>query len=697
MNEEHLILKKYGARFIPLAKGSKIPEKGVYWRDENLNFEPNGEVPTKKNVAVRLGDKLNDGTYLVAIDIDPRNGGARAWKVLADELEIPEKPDTLTVKTAGGGKHFYFKSRLPLKKSKLGAGIDFQGVGSYCVFAGSEIDGKKYEIEMLEELSFLPTEIEKLLGQEKKEPSNKDISNQPVKSGKRNDYLAKVAGMLLRGGITGDSLKEILKTINKIKCSPPLGELEVSAIARSISRYKPLIDSEKKNFSSEIEEIYDKTTGAVRLISDIILENSVRAYPQFALASSLSIIATCAQGSFFLPSFDDSVGGNGVLSLYQWLVAPSAAGKDSYRRAVQTFLNDVDERLCFSMSGSSHGLRAQLFTCNSGVCVIDEMQDEMAKLNNKNASAYQKDILTNLKELYNGLDKLPQIVLNKSVHPEIYNPILSLFALGTTAGFKKALDGDLVGGGLLSRFVIWPCEEVIDRSYGSVRINRNEKIYKEIIKFLKDIIKIGATKVFECTDKNHELLLYHDRDKKPVSHLPQFTPSQALNFSSQAKEYFIDFLVENEKEYKKLVKKNMANEDFSAGSIVERSGMNALKFASIHAIGRHDEVVNMLDAEFGIQLSKILCGWLRKNLEINAGATQHERLCSAILGRMKRNKFYSKTTVSSFLGRNFTAKQLNEAIEWLVLSGKIRCVKRIRAGVIDVPFEPRRQLFFILK
>lgn len=69
----------------------------------------------------------------VVLDLDPRNGGDKALRELV-EAHGP-LPETLTVATGGGGKHFYFKAPAgPAGKSrKVGPGLDYQGAGKYVV------------------------------------------------------------------------------------------------------------------------------------------------------------------------------------------------------------------------------------------------------------------------------------------------------------------------------------------------------------------------------------------------------------------------------------------------------------------------------------------------------------------------------------------------------------------------------------
>jgi len=94
----------------------------------------------RANVGVRA-----DGTSVVILDVDPRNGGDVTLKEL--EVRYGALPDTPTVGTGGGGLQYYFKHiGNPLHSSKtLGPGVDLIGVGNCGVAPPSRhANGKRY-------------------------------------------------------------------------------------------------------------------------------------------------------------------------------------------------------------------------------------------------------------------------------------------------------------------------------------------------------------------------------------------------------------------------------------------------------------------------------------------------------------------------------------------------------------------------
>jgi hypothetical protein len=85
---------------------------------------------------------------LVAIDIDPRNGGDVTWSVITESCGEP--PETWTARTGGGGTHFIMAAlagnKLP---GKIGKGIDLKHGNSYVLVEPSKTQGGYFWIDDL--------------------------------------------------------------------------------------------------------------------------------------------------------------------------------------------------------------------------------------------------------------------------------------------------------------------------------------------------------------------------------------------------------------------------------------------------------------------------------------------------------------------------------------------------------------------
>lgn len=98
------------------------------------------------NVGVATGQRAG----LLVLDIDPRNGGNETLDAL--EAELGKLPDTVTVLTGGGGRHFYFAHPGAKTLGTLGAGVDLLGDGKLVVGPGSlHQSGKLYQFELSSE------------------------------------------------------------------------------------------------------------------------------------------------------------------------------------------------------------------------------------------------------------------------------------------------------------------------------------------------------------------------------------------------------------------------------------------------------------------------------------------------------------------------------------------------------------------
>jgi Primase C terminal 1 (PriCT-1) len=58
-----------------------------------------------------------------------------------------------------------------------------------------------------------------------------------VPEGKRNSYLTSVAGSMRHAGLNAEAMYAALRVANAEQCDPPLQEVEVQGVARSVARY----------------------------------------------------------------------------------------------------------------------------------------------------------------------------------------------------------------------------------------------------------------------------------------------------------------------------------------------------------------------------------------------------------------------------------------------------------------------------
>jgi P4 family phage/plasmid primase-like protien len=138
------IYHNHGRQLIPIALDGEYRLKRPLHKNWNTREYAPDEVAAYANQGLNLGWRL--GELDLVIDVDTRNGGAESLQYLLTEFkahhpDIDELEDIFpTVKTGGGGWHFYTRLPHPTKvKNELARwpGIEFKGHGRQVIIPGS--------------------------------------------------------------------------------------------------------------------------------------------------------------------------------------------------------------------------------------------------------------------------------------------------------------------------------------------------------------------------------------------------------------------------------------------------------------------------------------------------------------------------------------------------------------------------------
>lgn len=191
------------------------------------------------NIALITGTQSG----FIVLDVDKRNGGMESLERLKKLNGGDFK--TLVVRSGGGGLHYYFKhpgGGVVIKSKPLDGfkGVDIRGDNGSIIAAGStHASGGVYEIAAgsFEDIAPLPQCLQELLIKPHSANSNTGIG-ESIPQGERNHRLTGIAGALRRQGLSETALCAALKEINKTECKPPLSDMEVETIAKSVSRYE---------------------------------------------------------------------------------------------------------------------------------------------------------------------------------------------------------------------------------------------------------------------------------------------------------------------------------------------------------------------------------------------------------------------------------------------------------------------------
>lgn len=233
---------KKGTSVIPVGK-DKIPL--IPWKDYQQKIATEEEVVLwwnswpEANVGIVTGKISN----LTVVDVE-RGGDKTIF------------PQTLTVKTGGGGWHLYYKYFPISNKARVFPLTDIRGEGGYVVAPTSiHASGNKYEVEQPRtKIMDFPAE---LFG-EKRTVAWKEKLINPVEEGSRNtDFTSIIGGLLVR--FPRDDWEKIVWQLVKEKNSAqsaPLAEYELRTSFNSICQK----ELRRRNTGGEIKDINTTAT-----------------------------------------------------------------------------------------------------------------------------------------------------------------------------------------------------------------------------------------------------------------------------------------------------------------------------------------------------------------------------------------------------------------------------------------------------
>jgi hypothetical protein len=239
-----LALARHGLRVHPCRPDSKLPLLDDWPNRASLDprtIESWWRRWPTANVAIATGGEMR----LLVVDVDPDAGGEARMAVL--ERENSAMPATAEVVTPRGGRHLYLivpRGRpMPGNTAgKLGDGIDTRGRHGYVVAPPSTVSGRPYtwSVDSGDRIAEAPSWLLDLLdhaGNGNATPPQEwqEIALAGVDEGKRNQTIAKIAGLLLRRLPDPTLAAELVACFNAVKCRPPLNSAELKRTLDSIA------------------------------------------------------------------------------------------------------------------------------------------------------------------------------------------------------------------------------------------------------------------------------------------------------------------------------------------------------------------------------------------------------------------------------------------------------------------------------
>ncbi len=237
-------LERFGSVFPlkPNTKGGSGSYRSPSWKDDAFTAREQVIAHWTRYPDDNIGVPASKNHWV--LDVDPRHGGDKS--VEEHEVKYGKLPETFTVQTSGGGHHYYFSSPNAQKNASgdFAPGLDTrtltdEGNLGYVVGVGSIRDGNQYRVVRDVPLVPAPVWLLDLIKSVKNgSESSKKSEIEMIPEGERNNRLASLAGALRNQGLDEEGICEALDGINRSKCSPPLPDDEVRAIAHSVASYE---------------------------------------------------------------------------------------------------------------------------------------------------------------------------------------------------------------------------------------------------------------------------------------------------------------------------------------------------------------------------------------------------------------------------------------------------------------------------
>jgi putative DNA primase/helicase len=238
----------WGLALIPVRQRDKIPlEKN--WNAEAAKRWRNG-VDRDAHLA-RAANWIGQGGNLglalpvgvVALDADTPEAVGRL------DAALPDAPMQETAK----GAHFIVRvpenaniqASVGVEIGDIRVDVRVGGRSQIVVAPSVHASGALYtwKRELPADMSELPPcpplILEAISRKQQRQGNGEATADEEIAEGQRNATLTSLAGTMRRRGMTAQAIEAALLVMNARRCQPPLADVEVRAIARSVARYEP--------------------------------------------------------------------------------------------------------------------------------------------------------------------------------------------------------------------------------------------------------------------------------------------------------------------------------------------------------------------------------------------------------------------------------------------------------------------------
>ena len=181
------------------------------------------------------------------LDIDGEDGEA---SVSAMEAEHGALPPTVELITPSGGRHLWWQPIDGLRNTArtVAAGVDTRAHGGYGLVPPSVVKGRAYvwSVDTADKIAAAPDWLVTLVSVGVSAGGDAGAgggamsrfewaAGEVIGEGRRNDTLARIAGVLLRRSVSVQLVWDLLHAFNAQRCAPPLDGKELTTIVDSIA------------------------------------------------------------------------------------------------------------------------------------------------------------------------------------------------------------------------------------------------------------------------------------------------------------------------------------------------------------------------------------------------------------------------------------------------------------------------------
>jgi hypothetical protein len=224
--------------------------------DNGKAIEPTTDAETLRRHFTRwpfASVRIATGNGLLGLDVDPRNGGDASLAAL--EAEHGPLPDTVTVQTGGGGRHYYFGCDPGARighKAEIAPGVELCHGHALTTPPSRHASGDMYrwaegrapeQIELAEAPPWLVALAPPADARTRSAPIGERIPK-----GQRHTDLVSLAGSLRARGFDAEEIYQTLSTVNVRRCDPQYPDVDVRRIADDFGRKDGgTLDTESKS------------------------------------------------------------------------------------------------------------------------------------------------------------------------------------------------------------------------------------------------------------------------------------------------------------------------------------------------------------------------------------------------------------------------------------------------------------------